>query len=499
VRVVGSVLAAIILLWSAGCGSSSTQPPVSLTPTVPQILGPGEAVDITATLSNDPSKKGVTWSLSPSAGLLSNQTPTSVIYQAPDSVTSNMVITITATSVANSSETAPLVIALVASGQQNVQPVSVNPGGPVDGAVYLNIPTTSVLVCVPSTSTCQSIDGILVDTGSSGLRILKSQLIIPLPPVTQSGGSVNDCVSFVGQQFLWGEVASADVYLAGEKASGISLQLIADPTTFAIPTSCSNGGIDADNIEVLPANGILGVSTEPTDCTVSGANPCDPTSGTNPQPPYFVCFNGQGCAPTLLPKARQVTNPIVAFSIDNNGDILDFPAVGTAMVSVSGTLTFGINTQLNNNVGNATVFGINEDYFTTVFSGQQLTKSFIDSGSNELFFPNVTGIQVCSDGTSYCPANPPLLLSATDEGANSVGSATVDFQVDNYEADITNNPGDAAFGYIAAGGDESPPCQNGQGACSFDWGLPFFFGRRVFTSIDTQTVANEPKTPWWAY
>jgi hypothetical protein len=303
----------------------------------------------------------------------------------------------------------------------------------------------------------------------------------------------------VGQQFLWGEVASADVYLAGESASRISVQLIADPTSFTIPTSCSNGGIDADNQQVFPANGILGVGIEPTDCTSAGTNSCDPSSGTNPHPPYFICFDGQGCAPTLLPKSQQVTNPVVAFSRDNNGDILDFPAVGPALTAVTGTITFGINTQPNNDIRSAMVFAIDtQDFFTTVFSDRPLTKSFIDSGSNELVFPNLTGIHVCSDGNSYCPSQP-MMLSATDSGADTVGSVTVNFQLDNYEADIANNPADSAFGYIGGGANQSAPCQGGHGACSFDWGLPFFFGRRVFTSIDTQSVANEPKTPWWAY
>jgi hypothetical protein len=477
----------------------SSARPISLTPALPQILGQGEALDITATVSNDRGKKGVTWSLSPSVGSLSNQTQTSVVYQAPDSVTTNLILTITATSVANSSETTPLVIMLLAPGQQNVQPVSVN-GGPVSGQPYLNGPFTTVLVCEPGTSSCQAIDGILVDTGSPGLRIFKSVLSIELPQVTQSGGSVNDCVAFVGQQFLWGTVASADVYLAGEGASGISVQLVADPTSYSIPTACSNGGIDADSQQIFPANGILGIGIEPTDCTSSGSNPCDPSSGTNPHPPYFVCFDGQGCAPTLLPKSQQVTNPVVAFSRDNNGDILEFPAVGTALPMVTGTITFGINTQPDNNIGSAMVFAIDaQSFFTTVFDDQPLTKSFIDSGSNELFFPNLTGIQVCSDGSSYCPTNPPIMLSGTNDGVNNVGSSSVNFQVDNYETDITNNPTDSAFGNIAAGANQSTPCQNGKGECSFDWGLPFFFGRRVFTSIDTQTVANEPKTPWWAY
>ncbi len=494
-RAVCSVLTLAGLVYLAGCGSTPAPPPASLTPAVPQVLTLGQTLDITAVVANDASKKGVTWSLNPSTGSLSNQTSMSVIYQAPDTVTSNFTVTVTATSVANSAETAPLVISVLAPGQQNVQSVSVN-GGPVTGENYINGPFTTVLVCEPGTSICQSIDGILVDTGSPGLRIFGSALQISLPAITQSGGTVNDCITFGGGQFFWGEVVQADVYLAGESARGISIQVVADPTTFSIPTSCSNGSLDGADHPAF--NGIIGIDTEPTDCTFSGANSCDPSSGASPHPPYYVCFDGQGCGTTLVPKAQQVVNPITAFGQDNNGSILEFPAVGTAMASVSGTLTFGINTQLNNNVGTATVYGVSNSSFTTVFANQQLTNSFLDSGSNQLFFPNFAGITLCSDGSSYCPASP-VLLSAQNEGANNVGTGTVNFQVDNFENDITDNPGDAAFGNIAAGGDEDTPCQNSKGSCMFDWGLPFFYGRKVFTSIDTQTVADQPTTPWWAY
>src|SRR2546421_9341508 len=42
-------------------------------------------------------------------------------------------------------------------------------GSPVG---YVNGIFTTVTVCVPGTSTCQNIDHVLVDTGSSGLRLL---------------------------------------------------------------------------------------------------------------------------------------------------------------------------------------------------------------------------------------------------------------------------------------------------------------------------------------
>ena len=54
---------------------------------------------------------------------------------------------------------------------QNVATLAVNSG--VTGN-YANGIFTTVTVCVPGTSTCQTIDNVLVDTGSIGLRLLSA-------------------------------------------------------------------------------------------------------------------------------------------------------------------------------------------------------------------------------------------------------------------------------------------------------------------------------------
>jgi hypothetical protein len=86
---------------------------ISLAPTSPQTLEQGMKVSpITATVSNDPANKGVTWSLA-GAGALSGQTATTVVYTAPASVTAASTATVTATSVADATKTAPFTINLV--------------------------------------------------------------------------------------------------------------------------------------------------------------------------------------------------------------------------------------------------------------------------------------------------------------------------------------------------------------------------------------------------
>src|SRR5579862_1999486 len=153
---------------------------------------------------------------------------------------------------------------------QNIQPIVVDGGIPGLPA-YTNAAFVTVNICVPGTTTCQSVDHILVDTGSSGLRVLASQLTIALVPLNDgSGNTLGNCVQFGDGSYLWGTVAPADVKMAGEVASATSVQVIADPpaNTYPIPSLCSTGGTgaDEDNQASLLANGILGVGPEPFDC-----------------------------------------------------------------------------------------------------------------------------------------------------------------------------------------------------------------------------------------
>jgi len=51
-----------------------------------------------------------------------------------------------------------------------------------------------------------------------------------------------------------------------------------------------------------------------------------------------------------------VQNPVTLFATDNNGVIIELPAVSGVETSVTGSLIFGIGTQSNNALGSATVY-----------------------------------------------------------------------------------------------------------------------------------------------
>jgi hypothetical protein len=459
---------------------------VQLIPSSAGNVGQGQSLGFTATVANDSTNSGVSWGLS-GIGQLVNPTTTTATYEAPASVTTPSAVTITATSIANTQVATTFTITVYGTGQGNVQPIAVD-GGPVAGQIYPDGSFTNVEVCSPGTNNCAAVGGILVDTGSYGLRILQSALNgLSLAPLTSGSGNLNECVPFLDGSYLWGQVAPADVYLSGEAAKTTSIHVVADPTGFSIPAACtSNGsGIDEDNQVALGANGILGIGPEPQDCGAA----C--VSGSVPDI-YWSCSSaGCGTNPVAVPLTQQVTNPIVHFTTDNQGQAIQFPMVVGAQPSASGTITFGINSEANNQVpGTALVYNMdNNDNFITIYNSQTLNASFLDSGSNGYFFYDPS-IPACTDFTSfYCPQTL-LNLNATTEGANGSPQALISFEVDNTDS-LFSNGSDAAYGDLGG--------LLGAGTTTFDWGMPFFFGRTTFTSIRGQTVSGEQAPPWWAY
>jgi hypothetical protein len=485
-----------------GCGSSGTPAgvvlSVQLTPSSASVNASG-VVNITASVANDSSGKGVSWALT-GVGTLSGQTTTGATYTAPATVTTTSVATVVATSIASPTVSASLPITVSPAGTTaNVVPISVNGGPLIPTTIYTNAAFVSVQVCAPS-GACQTIPDILVDTGSFGLRLLASEVTVPLTPITDgSGNTLYDCVQFVDNSFLWGTVAPATIVLGGETATSTSIQVIANPS-FGIPSGCT--GTNEDTQALLGANGILGVGPEPFDCGLA----CDPSAGGTPPTVYYLCSSGGSCNTTFVSCGSlcsdsnpnlQVTNPVFNFPVDNNGTILTLPAVNDVAATVTGTLTFGIGTESNNTIpSTATIFTLDQsdNFITNPAGGQSLTASFIDSGSNGYFFPQINNLpNICSDNSSwYCPPTTTQFTATNVDPNNNSTSNTVTFSVDDFDTVTQANPTAAAFSNLAG----PMPCTSSP--CSFDWGLPFFYNRSVFTAIDGTTTPNG-NGPFWAY
>lgn len=364
----------------------------------------------------------------------------------------------------------PVAPAPAAASVPNVQTITVGSGL----SNNVNLLTTSVRLCAPGSSTnCQTIDHVVIDTGSVGLRILSSalapSLAQALPQQTDAYGTpVLECAHFV-DGYTWGPVRLADLQLSGEHASSLPIQVIGDADFATAPDACAGVGPSKNSVTELRANGILGLSVFRQDCGSACTLP-------NNRAMYYTCASPV-CQQTPLALERQVQNPVTLFAVNNNGVIIKLPSVpSSGAASLSGTLVFGIGTQANNALGAATVLGLDpvSGNFTTLYNGGRYSASFIDSGSNGLFFAD--NITLCAIGTAapgfYCPAST-LGRVATLQGANGA-SATVNFSIANAAALLSGSPGFVAFANLGA-----PFAGHG-----FDWGLPFFFGRNVYTAID---------------
>ena len=362
----------------------------------------------------------------------------------------------------------------------NVLPVTVN-GSLCSAGSYPNKPCVSVTVCTPGTATCQTINDILLDTGSYGLRIFKQVLTtVTLNQVTVPSGNLAECVKFVDGTADWGPVQSAGVILGGEPAVTVPVQVI-DATFGTVPTSC---GTPLATPAAAGFNGILGVGLFAQDCgtgCVTGVN-----NGV-----YFAC-TGATCSPSTVPLASQVQNPVALLPVNNNGVLVQLPVVpaGGAQ-SINGQLVLGIGTQANNGPSGVVAYPANPftGDFITVFNGitygDPNSSSFIDTGSNGLFF-NDPGLPACAPPNAawFCPPAT-TNLSAVTEGFTGMPSVTVPFQIGN--AIGLFNSGNRVFAELG-----------GQFSGIFDWGLPFFYGRNVFVGIQGRN-SSLGAGPLWAY
>ncbi len=367
----------------------------------------------------------------------------------------------------------------------NVMPISVS-AGPTGNEV--NRPYVSVTLCEPGSSTqCTTISHVLVDTGSVGLRLLASAIApsLRLPRTSSSTGeALVNCVQFVDKTYAWGPVATADVQFGGKSVSGFGLQLIGDSSVAALGSACASGTA-ITSVKELGANGILGVGLGVVDC---GSDCATRTSNGS----YFTCTDNTCSAVrgVTVATAAQLRHPVPLFTTDNNGLLLDFPAVANAgAASVNGSLIFGIGTQDNNQVGSATALTTNGfGYITTAYAGQTLRTSYIDSGSNGLYL-SAPAIPVCTKSgytDFFCP---PTLLNetATLSGTNGA-NANASFAIDN------------TVNLFSVGGKAAVPTLGGPSGdtTTFDWGLPFFFGRRVYIGIAGRS-SSLGTGPFYAY
>jgi Protein of unknown function (DUF3443) len=375
----------------------------------------------------------------------------------------------------------------------------------------VNIMYVNVTICVPgSTTNCQTIDHVQVDTGSQGLRILasaitNSALLSALSPVMVNGGALAECTQFV-DGYSWGPIVTADMHIGGsdtattgETAPNLPVQLIGQ-NNYAVPAACSSGSVNPtseDTVADFGANGIIGIGLFEEDCGSVCAGAANTDNGY-----YFSCTSSSSCAETAVPLANQMINPVFGLAAtssgvtDNNGVVIELQSVGaTGAATATGSLIFGIGTQSNNALSSTATILTTDSYSGYVsvnFIGTNFPQSYLDSGSNAFYF-NDSSITACGTGSVapgfFCP-NSTVSLTATITGVNGAQSSPP-FSVANAVNLFTSYPSNAAFNNLAgaAGTD---------GSESFAFGLPFFYGKTVYTAMEN-TNAGGTEGPYFAF
>jgi hypothetical protein len=263
-----------------------------------------------------------------------------------------------------------------------------------------------------------------------------------------------------------------------------------------VPSACSSTGTQENTVSTFGANGILGVGVFPQDCGTYCAS-------TVSNGYYYACTSGGSCQATTLPLAEQVTDPAIEFPTDNNGVIVELPTLGSSGIAttVSGALVFGIGTEGNNTLGAQTVLPANSyGDITTEYNGQSLPYSFFDTGSNAYYFVDSSIPDTCvSQANWFCPSTT-LQLTAINTAPSGTQS-TVAFSIANAGTLFSQYPTPqySAFANIGANaGNQSSFCPNQATNCSFDFGLPFFFGRNVYVAF-YGALTSGGTGPYFAY
>ena len=350
-----------------------------------------------------------------------------------------------------------------------------------------NFPMVSVTICTPRTnaaSNCSTIDNVLIDTGSFGLRLFASAVpsatLSTLPAQTDqsTGNRIAECTLF-GSGYTWGTVREADIGMSGEIAQDVPIQVISDPSlTPSAPSDCQQSTALSTPL-TLGANGILGVGVNPRDCGVS----C--TSGA--QSGFYYACDSAACTAVTQALNRQVANPVQFFAVDNNGVVLEMPQVAAdGSTTVSGTLVFGIDTQSNNMLSGTGAAVLTTDLygdFNATYNGVTLVaNAFFDSGSTGLFFQDTS---IGLNAFNFYIPDSTLSRTVTIAGLNSA-TTSINFPVANAATLLTSD--NYAFNNLAH-------YMTG----TFDFGIPFFYGRHVYFGIAGTSSSGGGTGPYVAY
>lgn len=438
------------------------------------------------------------------------------------------------------------------TGTTSYVPISV-------GCGYVNQPCVAVKICVPgSTTECTTIDHILLDTGSYGLRLFSCTHSLNLPQqtgtFTKTGTTINgsktvssmsSVTTLIAGQTITGTGIPANTTIASVGATSITLSNAAtasgagvtlsitgdvaqcvhyadgssdwgpvkladvylagqkaasipiqsvDSTYGTVPASCGSPEVSP---QTTGFNGILGVGLLTYDCPA--CNSGSRTAG------YYSC-SSSGCTGYAAPNAVQTANPVAMLGASyNNGVVLSMQDVGSdyGATGITGNMILGIDT----------IAGVPTPGVATTSNMSTSVANTYTANAN-LFF-NTTFPASASDGTQHVFPN-----SFVDSGSN-----LWDFADDYLSSQITmcsdgffcpttprtlsaTPAGGSAHTFKLINADTANynntayktlgayfDVSNG----SFDWGMPHYYGRNIYHLISGKTSGNMGTGPKWAW
>ena len=336
---------------------------------------------------------------------------------------------------------------------------------------YLNGLFGSITLC-NSNNACTTVNNVIFDTGSVGIRILGSALPNNFLTANSngSGGTYSNCGVFA-DGFTWGDLSSATITLGNLKSTtSVPVQVIGQ-SSFPVPSGCSSGnGTQMTTLSALGANGIVGIGLFKSDCGITCAN--------NPTTSYYACTAGS-CVESVIPTTSQLVNPVSVMPANyNNGTVISLPSISSnGAQNVQGNIYLGIGTSSNNSFTPSNVYNTDSNgYINISLGGNQYTQSFLDSGSSIYGFNN-NNLQLCNQAnftTYYCPTATSTLNLSIVSNVNANQSGVSSITIDNAYT-LLNNTNNSAFDNVA---------NQFTSSSSVDLGLTFFFGKKVATGIE---------------
>jgi putative Ig domain-containing protein len=281
--------------------SITINPPINITlsPSQPFAMDQNTTQLITATVNNDPSNAGVTWSALTGLGSLSGPTSTTITYNAPATISSSSIATFTATSVTDPTKSATFSVSLepppvianpsFPNGTVNASyssPVTVNGGvGPFTW-VGTTLPTG--LSLSSSTTSTVNVQGTPTSAGANQTVTIK---------VTDAKGlsnTLNSTITIIVPSCSSNCTISGNV--SGPANSGVTIALSGGPTSKPNTTTDSSGnysftGLTGGTYTVTPSLAgytfspsapqvVTSTSTTTQNFTETAAQPSFSISGT---------------------------------------------------------------------------------------------------------------------------------------------------------------------------------------------------------------------------